>query len=376
VANGWMQNPVGAAFNPDTMRMEVTNFGAVLFNPVAQAKFVHTVSAGYVLASVFVLGVSAIMLLSGKWPRVAKRSFAVAASFGLAASLSVVVLGDESGYALTDNQKMKLAALEAMWETEPAPAGLTAFGLPDLQTHTTRYAVKIPYVLGLIATRSLDRQVEGILPLVADSETRIENGQKAYDALQRLKASPNDPAARAAFALTGRDLGYGLLLKRYVADPRMADRATIEKAAWDTVPNVPVMFWVFRIMAGIGFLQIAVFAAAFLLVTLRKCDTKWILWTAVLMMPLPWVAAEAGWVLAEIGRQPWAVDGVLPTFLGASSLTVPQIWTTIVGFTLLYGVLAVVEVGLIVRTIKRGPYAHHEEPDAPVTDVIRLAPAE
>ena len=167
VANGWMQNPVGAAFNPDTMRMEVTNFGAVLFNPVAQAKFVHTVSAGYVLASVFVLGVSAIMLLSGKWPRVAKRSFAVAASFGLAASLSVVVLGDESGYALTDNQKMKLAALEAMWETEPAPAGLTAFGLPDLKTHTTRYAVKIPYVLGLIATRSLDRQVEGILPLVA-----------------------------------------------------------------------------------------------------------------------------------------------------------------------------------------------------------------
>ena len=376
VANGWMQNPVGAGFNPDTMRMEVTNFEAVLFNPVAQAKFVHTVSAGYVLASVFVLGVSAIMLLSGKWPRVAKRSFAVAASFGLAASLSVVVLGDESGYALTDNQKMKLAALEAMWETEPAPAGLTAFGIPDLKTHTTRYAIKIPYVLGLIATRSLDRQVEGILPLVAEAETRIENGQKAYDALQRLKVTPNDPSARAAFALNGRDLGYGLLLKRYVADPRTADQATIAKAAWDTVPNVPVMFWVFRIMAGIGFLQIAVFGAAFILVALRKCDTKWILWAAVLMMPLPWIAAESGWVLAEIGRQPWAVDGVLPTFLGASSLTVAQIWTTIIGFTLLYGALAVVEVGLIVRTIKRGPYANHGEPDGPVVDVIRLAPAE
>jgi len=376
VANGWMQNPVGAAFNPDTMRMEVTNFGAVLFNPVAQAKFVHTVSAGYVTASVFVLGVSAIMLLRGKWPRVAKRSFAVAASFGLAASLSVVVLGDESGYALSDNQKMKLAALEAMWETEPAPAGLTAFGFPDVKTHTTRDAIEIPYVLGLISTRSLDRPVTGILPLVAVAETRVENGVKAYDAVQRLKVAPNDPAARAAFALNGRDLGYGLLLKRYVADPRTADRATIQKAAWDTVPNVPLMFWVFRFMAAIGFLQIAVFATAFVLVALRKCDTKWILWTAVLIMPLPWIAAELGWVLAEIGRQPWAVDGVLPTFLGASSLTAGQIWTTIIGFTLLYGTLAVVEVGLIVRTIRRGPYAHHEQPDYPATDAIRLAPAE
>ena len=363
IANGWMQNPVGAAFNPDTMRMEVTSFREVLFNPVAQAKFVHTVSAGYVMASVFVLGISALMLLQGKWPRVFKRSFAVAASFGLAASLSVVVLGDESGYALTDNQKMKLAALEAMWETEPAPAGLTAFGIPDLKTHTTHAAIKIPYVLGLIATRSLDHQVTGILPLVAVAETRIDSGIVAYDALERLKVSPQDKAARAAFALHDRDLGYGLLLKRYTPDPRTADRATIQKAAWDTVPNVPVMFWVFRIMAGIGFLQIGVFAAAFLLVTLRRCETTWILWAAVLMMPLPWIAAEAGWVLAEIGRQPWAVDGVLPTFLSASSLTVAQLWTTIIGFTLLYSALAVIEVGLIVKTIKRGPYAHR--PAAP-----------
>jgi cytochrome d ubiquinol oxidase subunit I len=377
VANGWMQNPVGAAFNPDTMRMEVTDFGAVLFNPVAQAKFVHTVSAGYVTASVFVLGVSAIMLLGGKWPRVAKRSFAVAAAFGLAASLSVVVLGDESGYALSDNQKMKLAALEAMWRTEPAPAGLTAFGFPDVKNRTTHAAVTIPYVLGLIATRSLDRPVAGILPLVAANGTRIENGVKAYDALQRLKADPGDMAARAAFALNGRDLGYGLLLKRYVADPRTADNATIAKAAWDTVPNVPLMFWVFRFMAAIGFLQIAVFAAAFVLVTLRRLDARWILWTAEAMMPLPWLAAELGWLLAEIGRQPWAVDGVLPTFLGASSLTAAQVWMTIVGFTLLYGTLAVVEVGLIVRTIKRGPYAHQEQPgDNPAADAIRPAPAE
>jgi cytochrome d ubiquinol oxidase subunit I len=360
IANGWMQNPVGAAFNPDTMRMEVTDFGAVLFNPVAQAKFVHTVSAGYTIAAVFVLGISAFYLLKGKHVGVAKRSMTVAAAFGLASALSVVVLGDQSGYTLTDNQKMKLAALEAMWETEPAPAGLTAFGIPSLAERKTDYEVKIPYVLGLIATRSIDKPVEGIFELVATAEDRIESGVIAYGALETVKANPKDMAARAIFETHRRDLGYGLLLKRYVADPRMADAATIKKASWDTVPNVPVMFWSFRIMAGIGLLMIALFATAFVLVTLRKHQTRWFLILAVAAIPLPWIAAELGWILAEVGRQPWAVEGVLPTALGASSLSVPQLWTTIVLFTLLYGALAVVEVGLILRHIKKGPFAEQE----------------
>jgi len=360
IANGWMQNPVGATFNPDTMRMEVSDFGAVLFNPVAQAKFVHTVSSGYVIAAVFVLGVSAFYLLKGKYVGVAKRSMTVAAAFGLASALSVVVLGDESGYTLTDNQKMKLAALEAMWETEPAPAGLAAFGIPSLADRKTHYEVKIPYVLGLIATRSIDKPVEGIFELVATAEDRIESGVIAYDALEKVKANPKDMAARAIFETHRRDLGYGLLLKRYVADPRMADVATIKKASWDTVPNVPVMFWSFRIMAGIGLLMIALFATAFVLVTLRKHQTRWFLILAVAAIPLPWIAAELGWILAEVGRQPWAVEGVLPTALGASSLSVPQLWTTIVLFTLLYGALAVVEVGLILRHIKKGPFAEQE----------------
>ncbi|RRN66253.1 cytochrome ubiquinol oxidase subunit I [Caulobacter sp. 602-1] len=360
VANGWMQNPMGAAFNPDTMRMEVSSFRDVLFNPVAQAKFVHTVSAGYVIAAVFVLGISALYLLKGKYAGVAKRSMTVAAAFGLAASLSVVVLGDESGYALTDNQKMKLAALEAMWETEPAPAGLTAFGIPDLKERKTHAEIKIPYVLGLIATRSFDKPVEGIFQLVAKAQDRIESGVVAYGAVEALKANPKDMTARATFEQHRRDLGYALLLKRYVADPRQAGPDLIVKAAWDTVPPVPVMFWAFRIMAGIGFLMIALFATAFVLVTLRKHDTKWFLIIAVAAIPLPWISTELGWLLAEVGRQPWAVDGVLPTFLGASSLSVPQLLTSIAAFTLLYGALAVVEIGLIIRTVKKGPFAPHE----------------
>ncbi len=367
IANGWMQHPAGAVFNPATMRMEVANFMDVLFNPVAQAKFVHTVSAGYVLASVFVLGVSAIYLLKGRWVSVAKRSMAVAAAFGLASSLSVVVLGDESGYTLTDNQKMKLAALEAMWHTEPAPAGITIFGFPDLKTHETKFAVKVPYVLGLIATRSIDKPVMGILDLVETAEGRIRSGVIAYDGVEKLKTNPGDLAARAEFEAHKQDLGYAYLLKRYVADPRVARDDLIVKAAADTIPNVPVMFWTFRVMAGLGFFFIGLFALTFALVTLDKVRNKAFLALCILAIPLPWIAIEGGWLLAEIGRQPWAVDGVLPTFMGASSLTVTQIWITIAGFTLMYGVMAVIEIGLMVKTIKKGPYAAkfgrmHDEP--------------
>jgi len=214
IANGWMQNPVGASFNPATMRMEVTDFKDVVFNPVAQAKFVHTVSAGYVCAATFVMGVSAIYLLRGKWTNVARRSMMVAAAFGLASSLSVVVLGDESGYALTDNQKMKLASIEAMWKTEPAPAGLTLFGLPDVAAHKTRYAIQVPYVLGLISTRSLSGEVTGIDDLVLRADQRISSGIIAYDAVQKLKANRFDLSARAAFEAHKADIGFALLLKR------------------------------------------------------------------------------------------------------------------------------------------------------------------
>ena len=361
IANGWMQNPVGAVFNPETMRMEVQDFGAVLFNPVAQAKFVHTVSAGYVIASVTVLGISALYLLSGRWTEVARRSMVVAAAFGLAGALSAVVLGDASGYALTDNQKMKLAAIEAAWHTEPAPAGLTIFGMPDVATRTTRYAVQVPWVLGLIATHSVDTQVTGMSELVLLAQERIESGILAYGAVQTLKTAPQDPTARSVFALHGRDLGYALLLKQYMDDPRSATPQQIQAAAWDTVPDVPLMFWSFRFMAGLGFYFIALFATAFALCSLRRFDQRWFLRWAVFSLPLPWIAAELGWVLAELGRQPWAIDGVLPTALAPSSLSRAELWTTLVGFTLVYGTLAVIEFGLIIRTVRRGPYAAHDD---------------
>jgi cytochrome d ubiquinol oxidase subunit I len=356
IANGWMQNPVGSAFNPDTMRMEIVDFAAVLFNPVAQAKFVHTVSAVYVTGAVFVLAVSSFFLLSNRYRGFAKRSITVASAFGLASALSVVVLGDESGYALTDNQKMKLASIEAMWHTEPAPAPLTVVGFPNVEEQKTEFAINVPWVLGIIATRSFDGEVAGILDLVEQAEHRIENGIGAYDAMMALRANPDDEAARAAFDASQADLRYALLLRRYVEDPRDASAEQISQAVYDTIPDVASMFWSFRLMAGFGFYFIALFGVAFVLTTFHRDFPRWFLKLALFSLPLPWLAAELGWFLAEYGRQPWIIEGALPTFLGVSSLSVSQIIMTMAGFTLLYGALAVVEVFLMVTTIRQGPY--------------------
>ncbi|MGV2125538.1 cytochrome ubiquinol oxidase subunit I [Agrobacterium vitis] len=366
VANGWMQNPVGAEFNPMTMRMEMTSFFDVVFNEVAQAKFVHTVSAGYVTASVFVLGVSAWYLLKNRHTDLARRSIAVAASFGLASALSVVVLGDESGYSVTDAQKMKLAAIEGMWETQPAPAAFTLVGFPDQEARETHYAIHIPYVMGLIGTRSLTKEIPGIGDLVARAEQRIRSGMVAYDALMSYRSSKGNvaPEVKKTFEAHSKDLGFALLLKRYVDDPRQASDAQIKQAANDTVPTVWPLFWAFRLMAGLGFAFIAVMAWFFWTVSFRGMRfSRTALWFAVTIIPTPWIAAELGWFVAEFGRQPWTVDGVLPTAISASNLSVTDLTITLLGFVTLYTVLFIVEMGLMLKYIRKGPYI-----DGPETD--------
>ncbi|MGD8680049.1 MAG: cytochrome ubiquinol oxidase subunit I [Lysobacterales bacterium] len=356
IANAWMQNPVGAEFNFETMRMELASFSDVLLNPVAQSKFVHTVAAGYVTGSVFVLAISAWYLLRGRNRSFAKRSMAVAASFGLAAALSVVVLGDESGYTITEHQKMKIAAIEAMWHTEPPPADFTVFGWPDMEAHETHAALKIPWALGLIATRSVTESVPGILPLVDHARQRVASGIEAHAALQALRANPDDRAAREQFEQHKDDLGYGLLLLRYVENPADATPDQIEMAAWSIVPNVPVLFWTFRLMVGLGFFFIALFAYSFYLASTGKLEKhRWYLRTAIWTLPLPWIAAELGWIVAEYGRQPWAIEGILPTFLGVSAHPPGSIMLSLGGFVAFYTTLLVIDIFLMQRMIRKGP---------------------
>jgi cytochrome d ubiquinol oxidase subunit I len=361
IANSWMLNPVGSRFNPQTMRMELTSFNEVLFNPVAQSKFVHTVSAGYVTGAMFVMSISAYYMLGGRFKDIARRSFTVAASFGFASALSVVVLGDESGYTAGLNQKMKIAAIEAMWETEKPPASFTLFGIPDLDKEKTDYAVTVPWVLGLIATRSIDTPVEGIKPLVAHAEQRIHNGVAGYKWLAKEGAGPT---AEAPAALEGslRDLGYTLLLKRIRPDIENATDSEMHAAAMSTIPDVPVLFWTFRIMVALGFYFIALFGFAFYLSCRRRCRKRWFLRIAMVSLPLPWIAAELGWIVAEYGRQPWIIDGVLPTFLGVSNVPASNVVASLVGFVLFYTVLAVVDLFLIAKYVRLGPESEPPQP--------------
>ena len=355
VANGWMQNPVGAKFNPDTMRMEITDFMAVIFNPVAQAKFVHTVSAGYVTGAVFVLAISALFLVKGRHVELAKRSAVVAASFGLASALSVVVLGDESGYVATENQIMKVAAMEAAFHTEPAPAPWTIIAIPGADGEPV-WSLSVPWVGGLITTRSLDKELPGINELVERAQDRIRSGMVAYDALQQIRADGSDAQARTVFEEHWADLGYGLLLKRYREDVQNATDAEIAMAAQDTVPAVWPLFWTFRIMMGLGFFFIGFFALWFYRASRGWIDTnKPLLWLTVFLLPTPWIAIEAGWFIAEFGRQPWVVEGVLPTFYAASGLSVLDLALSLSFFVLLYTTLIVIMVMLMVRIIKAGP---------------------
>jgi cytochrome d ubiquinol oxidase subunit I len=360
VANAWMQHPVGAEFNYATMRMELTSLTEIIFNTVAQSKFVHTVAAGYVTASLFVLGVSAWYLLRGRDVPFAIRSFAVAAGFGLASACSVIVLGDESGYTVGEVQRVKLAVLEAEWQTQRPPAAITAFGIPNEEAQRTDYAVRIPWVLGLIATRSVDQEITGIGDLKREAEIRIRNGMIAYASLQKLRSGDTSADTRSTFDRHRKDLGYGLLLKKYT--PHVADATSqqIKQAADDTIPRVAPMFWTFRIMVALAFLFLFIFAASFYFLAVRNlAPQRWLMKLAFWSIPLPWVAAEMGWFVAEYGRQPWTISGVLPTFLSVSGVPASSVYLSLASFIAFYTFLLVVEMYLMVKYIRRGPGSLH-----------------
>jgi cytochrome d ubiquinol oxidase subunit I len=366
IANGWMQNPVGAEFSYQTMRMEMTDFWAVVFNPDAQAKFVHTVSAGYATGAMFVLSISSWYLLQRRDVEFAKRSFRVASAFGLASAMSVIVLGDESGYTVGEAQQTKLAAMEAMWETEPAPAGLILLASINEAEQKNNWALEIPWVLGLIGTRSLSKEIPGIHDIKAKNRARILRGIVAVNALETLRASREDSIAKRVFEEHKADLGFGLLLKKYVVDVNTATHEIIERAVNDTVPRVTPLFWAFRLMVALGFAMLLLFALAFWS-TLKSTwmDKPWLLKTALWMLPAPWLACELGWFVAEYGRQPWSIYGVLPTHLSVSSLSVNSLYGSLVGFIGFYTVLLVVEMFLMIKFARTGPsslgtgrYAH------------------
>ncbi|MGH8600747.1 MAG: cytochrome ubiquinol oxidase subunit I, partial [Burkholderiales bacterium] len=281
---------------------------------------------------------------------------AVAAGFGLASVLSVIVLGDESGYTTGEVQKVKLAAIEAEWHTAPPPAPFMLFGIPNDKAERTDYAIKVPWALGLIATRSIDTPVVGIEELKHHAQDRIRSGIIAYGALQKLRAGDTSPQVRSQFDRHKDDLGHALLLKRYTDNPAAATPQQIRQAAADTIPKVSILFWAFRIMVGIGLIMLFIFAMAFYYLARRRLSPqRWLLRIAVWAIPLPWIAAEMGWIVAEYGRQPWTISGILPTFLSTSSVSAGTVISSLTGFVLFYTFLLVVELYLMFKYARLGP---------------------
>ncbi|MGQ8820069.1 cytochrome ubiquinol oxidase subunit I [Bibersteinia trehalosi] len=358
VANGWMQFPTAAEFNFETMRMELVSFMDLWLNPVAQTKFVHTVSAGYVCGAIFVLSISAYYILKGRDLPFARRSFSVGAGFGLLAIIAVVLAGDEAGYEIGQTQPMKLAAMEGEFDTHPAPAAWNAFVIPNTKEMRHEMAIAVPYAAGIIATRSLDKEIKGVKDIRNENVQRVRNGMVAYALLEKLRTGSYTEEEKAAFKLVQKDLAFGLLLKQYAPNVIDATEEQIQKAADATVPNVGPTFWAFRIMLAAGGLMLLLIATAFVK-NMRNTVAKHPMFLRVMLwaIPLPWIAIESGWFLAEYGRQPWAIYEMLPTGVANSALTTGELWLSIGLLCGLYTLFLIVEMYLMFKYGKLGPSA-------------------
>jgi cytochrome d ubiquinol oxidase subunit I len=357
VANGYMQHPAGSGFNFVTMRMETQSLWALFMNPFAQLGFVHTVIAGFVTGSVFILGISAYYLLKKRDMDFAKRSFAIAAGFGLVSTLLLIFVGDSLGVLVAKEQPMKLAAIEAEWKTEAAPAAFNMIAFPEQAKHQNVAAVEIPSILGLIVTHSRNSVIPGVDTIEAQNEVRIQNGMKAYGALVKMRAGDESPAVMKVFSDNESDLGYGLLLKSFTDKVVDATPLQIHAAAEKTIPTVSLIFWAFRIMVGFGFLMLLIFAYA-LVGSLRNKEIwhrRWFLRAALYTIPVPWIACIVGWFVTEHGRQPWTIFGVLPTDISSSSISSVDIGLSFFLFVLFYTGLFIVEMFLMFKYARLGP---------------------
>ncbi len=358
VANAWMQNPVGMKFNPETARNEMLNFAEVLFSSTAVYKFLHTISNGYVIGSIFVIGVSAWFLLKQRHILFAKRSILIAVVFGLLSSLFVILTGDGSAYEVAQTQPMKFAAMEGHYDGAK-PASLTAIGIlnPDKTVNNDvdeyLFAVSIPNFLSVLAYRDADAFVPGIHDLIHGNpaynidpmDERIRRGKIAINALADFKTSQknNDKAAAAEARNTLEknfsDFGYGYLPKKE-----------------DAIPPIGISFYSFHIMVGLG-IYFVIFFALTLIFSLRDriASKRGFLKLAIWTIPLAFIASEFGWIVAEFGRQPWTIQGLLPTWMSTSDLSAGNVQFTFFMFLALFTILLIVEFKIMLRQIKLGP---------------------
>ncbi len=365
IANGWMQYPEFSQFSPERMRMEMNDFWGLIFSEVAQAKFLHTVTAGYTTAGIFVVGVSAYLMLKRKSFQFAKRSMTIGLLFALCAMGGSGLSGDISALLVTKHQPAKLAAMEAEFHTQEPPAAWSLFAIPNEDEMDNYVSIKIPALLGLIATHSIDTPVKGLRDIVAENEQRVRSGLIANRTLTAMRSGDVSDENMELFKAHQKDLGYGLLLVEHAADPLNPTEQEIKTAARHSVPSVTLNYFAFRVMLGIvSVLGLLCVAAGYFLIYKNDLQARpKVLKVLVLAIPLPFICCEAGWILAEFGRQPWAIQDVLPTYLATSSLSPVDVGISLLCFIGIYTVLLLIEMKMMVKAIKKGPEITEPEED-------------
>ena len=343
VANAWMQHPVGMTFNPDTVRHEMTDFWALVLNPVATSKFFHSVFSGWMTGAIFVIGVSSWYLLRKRHTRFALASIRIAALTGIAGTLAVMLSGDSSGVHAAKYQPMKLAAIE----------GLTDGG--TRAPFSVVPGVEIPGMLSILATHNIDGYVPGINNMLdgyttpegetfPSAEKKMESGKKAIEAFRTYRANKDkDPhtamQARKVLEENIAHFGYGYIQSRN-----------------ELVPPVQLLYWAFRVMVGLGgYLFLLMVAVLWAERKKRLTEMKWLLRIALLSTPLVYLAGQAGWIVAEVGRQPWTIEGLLPVRAAVSSVSVAAVQTTFFIFVAIFTLFLLIEIRILLKAIQKGP---------------------
>jgi len=369
VANAWMQNPVGMEFNPDTARNEMVNFWEVLFSPMAVNKFLHTISNGYVIASLFVIGISAWFLLNKRHQLTAKRSILVAAIFGIITSVFLAFTGDGSAYTIAQRQPMKLAAMEGLYKGK-AGAGLVAFGIlnpskkPGDGKNPYLMKIEVPRLLSILGYRNANAYVPGVddiinggfkpwfTPIPEEEREmtysvaqKIEKGKLAISALRDYKtATKSGDTILAQFSRQKLEDNFAYFGYGYLSKPE------------SVVPNVQLTFYGFHLMVMLGMYFILLFIVILYFLNKGSLEKqRWLLWIALWTIPFGYIASQAGWVVAEVGRQPWVIQDLLPTIAAVSMIGSASVKTTFWIFAALFTALLIAEVMIMVKQIKIGP---------------------
>lgn len=368
IANAWMQYPVGMEFNPDTTRNEMINFWQIALSPVAINKFFHTVLSGWVLGAVFVAGIAAWYMIKKRNKVFASQSMKVASVFGLVSILLISWTGHGSAQQVAEKQPMKLAVMEGLYQGGEGME-IIAFAIPNPAKKSYKddvdpylLNISIPKGLSWLSFGELDAYVPGIKDIIEggykqpDGSTALSfeekqaRGKTAIQALADYKKAKQDgdEVAAAGFKKTIVDnyshFGYG-----YLNSPE------------DLIPNIPLVFWPFHIMVYLGGYFILFFAVLTFLAYKKKEvleNTKWLLWICVWTIPLAYIAGQAGWMVAEIGRQPWAIQDVLPLQAAVSALSAKSVIITFSLFLILFTALLIAEIRIMLNQIRKGPEDH------------------